>query len=47
MERIEKMEELKDLMGADLLLEELVRAMSDDEAEENFNFIERMHGLNS
>ena len=47
MERIEKMDELKEIMGADLLLEELVRAMSEDEAKENFDFIKRMHGLNS
>ena len=46
MERIETMEELKDLMGADLLLEELVRAMSDDEAKENFDFIKRMYDFN-
>ena len=46
MERIEKMEELRDIIGAELLLEELVSAMSDDEAEENFNFIKRMYDLN-
>ena len=47
MERIGKMEELRDIIGAELLLEELVRAMSEDEAKENFDFIKRMYGLNS
>ena len=45
MERLETMEELKDLIGAEMLLEELVRAMSDAEAEENFDFIKRMYDL--
>ena len=44
MKRLEQMEELKDIMGAEMLLEELVRAMNETEAKENFDFIKRMHG---
>lgn len=41
----DKFERLRELMGDQMLLEELVRAMSGKEAEENFDFIIQMHDL--
>lgn len=41
----EKFERLRELMGDGMLLEELVRAMSGKEAQENFDFIIQMHDL--
>ena len=37
----------KELLGADALIEELVMAMSTEEALENIEFIERMHDFGS
>lgn len=45
MKRLEKMDELVEQLGEAELLEALVRAMSDDEALSNFEYIERMYGL--
>lgn len=39
------MAEMKELMGAESLLEELFQAMSSDEAQENLEHIDRMHDL--
>lgn len=41
----DKFERLRELMGDQMLLEELVRAMSSKEAQENFDFIIQMHDL--
>ena len=38
-------DKLKDIMGADDLVEALCRAMSDDELRENLKYIIRMHDL--
>ena len=40
---IEKMDEMVELMGAEAVLEELARAMSSDELQENLEYIDRMH----
>lgn len=45
MNRFNAMEYLLERMGAENLLRELVDAMSEDEAKENFEFIDRMHDL--
>ena len=39
----EKMDEMVELMGAEAVLEELARAMSSDELQENLEYIDRMH----
>lgn len=41
-----KAEELKELLGTELLLNELIQAMSTDELRENLEFIDRMHDTN-
>ena len=41
----EKMEELKNLMGAEALLEEIIVAMSGDEIKEMVEWIIRMNGI--
>lgn len=45
MKRLEKMDELVEQLGEAELLEALVRAMSDDEAFSNFEYIERMYDI--
>lgn len=45
-ELLEKLDELKEIMGAEELLEELGKAMSDKELQENLEFIDRMHDTN-
>ena len=45
MKRLEKMDELVEQLGEAELLEALVRAMSDDEALSNFEYIERMYDI--
>jgi hypothetical protein len=41
----DKLEHLKGHLGPDQLLEELVQAMSTEEANENFDFIIQMHDI--
>ena len=41
----EKMEELKDLMGAEALLEEIIVSMSSDELKETLEWITRMYDI--
>ena len=41
----EKMEELKELMGAEALLEEVIVSMSSDELRETIEWITRMYGI--
>ena len=41
----EKMEELKELMGAEALLEEIIVAMSGDEIKEMVEWITRMYDI--
>lgn len=41
----EKMVELKNLMGADALLEEIIVSMSSDELKETIEWITRMHDI--
>ena len=43
---MDKMDELKELMGADTLLEELARALSVDDLRDNLEYIDRMHDMN-
>lgn len=43
---MDKMDELKELMGADTLLEELARALSVDDLRDNLEYIDRMHDTN-
>ena len=38
-----KMDEMVELMGAETVLEELARAMSSDELQENLEYIDRMN----
>jgi hypothetical protein len=40
-----KYEEMKELMGAENLLDELMRALSEDEARENLEWISDQHDL--
>lgn len=42
----EKMDEMIELMGAETVLEELARAMSSDELQENLEYIDRMNETN-
>lgn len=42
-ELFEKMDEMVELMGAEAVLEELARAMSSDELQENLEYIDRMN----
>lgn len=41
-----KMDEMVELMGAEAVLEELARAMSGDELQENLEYIDRMNETN-
>lgn len=41
MEGYERYEQLKEAMGAEALLEEIIRSMSEDELVETLDFIER------
>lgn len=45
-ELFEKMDEMVELMGTDAVLEELARAMSSDELQENLEYIDRMNETN-
>lgn len=45
MKRMEMLDQLQNYMDDSTLLEELVRALSDDEAIENFEFIARMNNI--
>jgi len=45
-ELMEKMDELKDLMGAEELLNNLALAMSTDDLRENLEYIDRMFDTN-
>ena len=45
-ELFEKMDEMVELMGAETVLEELARAMSSDELQENLEYIDRMTETN-
>ena len=45
-ELIEKMEELKDVIGSDDLLLSLALALSSDELQENLEYIDRMFDTN-
>lgn len=38
-----KMDEMVELMGAETVIEELARAMSSDELQENLEYIDRMN----
>lgn len=40
---MEKLDEMTAILGADTMLEELARAMSSDELQENLEYIDRMH----
>lgn len=40
-----KVDRLREILGADLLVEELIRAMTTDEAEDNLNYIARNHDI--
>ena len=42
-----KYDAVKEILGADGLLDELIRAMDDQEANENIDFIIQMHDLSS
>lgn len=42
-ELMEKMDEMVELMSAEAVLEELARAMSSDELQENLEYIDRMN----
>lgn len=41
----EKYEQMKELMGAEMLLEEIIQGMSSDEMRDSLKFIARMHDL--
>lgn len=43
---MEIMDEMKEIMGADELLESLALALSSDELQDNLEYIDRMHDLN-
>lgn len=45
MKRLEIMDILVEAIGTENLLENLVRAMSEDEAKENFEYIARMFDI--
>lgn len=45
-ELMEKLDEMVDLMGAETVLEELARAMSSDDLQENLEYIDRMNETN-
>ena len=45
-ELMNKLNELVDLLGADIALRELARAMTSKELEEDLKFIDRMDDLN-
>ena len=45
-ELFEKMDKMVELMGANAVLEELARAMSSDELQENLEYIDRMNETN-
>ena len=45
MKRLEQMDKLLEYMSEGELLESLVRALSDDDAMENFEYIARMHEI--
>ena len=45
MKRLEQMDKLLEYMSESELLENLVRALSDDEAKDNFEYIARMHDI--
>lgn len=45
-ELMEKMDEMVELMGTDAVLEELARAMSSNELQENLEYIDRMNETN-
>jgi len=42
---MEKMEKLRDMLGAEILLEELLRALSSQELEENVEYIARNNDI--
>ena len=42
-ELFEKMDEMVEMLGAETVLEELARAMSSDELQENIEYIDRMN----
>ena len=42
-ELFEKMDEMVEMLGAETVLEELARAMSSDELQENLEYIDRMN----
>jgi hypothetical protein len=41
----EKFEEIKELMGADSLLDEICRGLSKDELHDALEYVDRMHDL--
>jgi len=43
--KMEKMEKLRDMLGAEILLEELLRALSSQELEENVEYIARNNDI--
>ena len=45
-ELMEKADEIKDLLGADGLLEALLKAMDSDDLRENLEYIDRMNDTN-
>ena len=45
MERLDKMDQLVELLGAAEALEALTRAMSEEEFQENYDFIMRVYDL--
>ncbi len=45
MKRFEILEQLEEFMTSEDILESLVKALSDDEAIENFKYIIQMHDL--
>lgn len=42
-ELMEKLDEMVEILGAEYVLEELARAMSSDELQENLEFVDRMN----
>lgn len=45
MKRFERLEQLVEALGIEKTLNELVNAMSDEEMEENFEYIARMYEI--
>lgn len=43
---MDNVDKMKDIIGADELLDALCRAMSSDELEDNLRYIDRMHETN-